>query len=634
MSSALRHNTSVFGFIILLGALNSFGCSSDSSSSPEDTSDLGETATDSDVGTSTCTPQHPTQPLDGVSDSVRFSLDRSTTLDEHRFVPTAVDAEEFGYGGAALLTDYNDDELVDIFLFQRGGEGTPTCLYENTSSEGETSFSTATCFAELGPLAGGRLVGSGSGDSRVILYGEAGIFEFDVESQTAELLLQPSEVGIDCVPSSVITAPSDPEDLVVFFGPTNNLSTGPLEGLCQPHLVRRNDDGIWEAQPWLAGSYELNVLAAGMGDFNGDGFVDIGLAVDTFSTEMQRNTGSNPGGFFPGNATSGDEFSASLVPWVTGSNRAWGSFMGLNQFQFGSEVMTLLTDWGPPLVRSTSGSGDAIDDLGVELSGDPLPFSWSMIVADFNRDALDDFVLTRGSLAGVREEPGEESDKLFLQEEGGFSDQTATSGLKEHPPAVQNSPTPRHYSRAGTTTDFDRDGRLELLILPFEGRPLLYESNIPTHCMIDLAQLANSDPISELYGWSWVDSEGLEHPLRVDGHMRLGESEWVPVPAREGGVLRSPAGARVEYSCSPGERILPRAPDWITVQAEQLQLDLCTAGLQEVLVQSKTGNGGLVPVSPNPDGLVELALSDVATEIYAGGKYAFQCTLSEGCTRQ
>jgi hypothetical protein len=307
--------------------------------------------------------------------------------------------------------------------------------------------------------------------------------------------------------------------------------------------------------------------------------------------------------------------------------------MGLNQFQFSGQVMTMLTDWGPPLLRSTESSGDAYDQLGVELSGDPLPFSWSVIVADFNRDGRDDFVLTRGSLIEVRDEAGDEADKLFVQSEGAFSDQTATSGLKEHPPALQGNATPRHYSRAGTTTDFDRDGRLELLIMPFEGRPLLYESNAETHCMVNLRALAGDDATGSVYGWSWMDFQGFEHPLRIDGHMRLGEPEWAPLPARNDGLLVSPSGARIQYSCEPGERIAPDVPNWIRVENNGVTLDLCAVGLQDTLVQSKTGNSGLIPVTTTAEGLAQLPLDETPTEIYIDGRFGFRCSLEAGCSR-
>jgi hypothetical protein len=570
-----------------------------------------------------------------ISEAVRFSLDRDTALDSHIFVPVDFARSDTGYGGGGALVDFNDDGLIDVFLGRREASGTPPCLYLNESTGGVTTFRRFQCFPELTRVGGGRTADWDSdGHVELLLYGDdrAVLLDFEDAVSVTEVI-RSEDVGDNCLIYSGIQHPTDSDTIVFAFGPTR------AEGqetptACQPVAVERQEDGFGSPTPWSATPFSPVVLALGRGDVNLDGHLDTAFVVDTFSNPDSRNVGVNPGGYLPGNIGEEDGVDA-LAPWIENSQRSWGSFMGISQMRVPSSVVSVLTDWGPPLFRLSSFNSDIAATVYPEAMREDFPFSWSPVVVDFNLDGRDDVLLTRGTILASDREDGLESDLLLTQgEDGVLTDVTEGSGLVQHPQAYPDSSQRKHYSRAGVATDFDLDGRVDILIMPYEGRPLLYEAEAATHCIAEVSTPYVSKP-NALYGWAWVDSQGNAHPRRMDGHMRLGQAEELLLPSGNG-VVRTPSGARISYSCEPGDRIELAAPEWATLADDELVINLCELGVSmESIGLSSLGEAQVSSADSESPTELRWSSLEFPVDIMIDGKFALRCATGEsaGCGR-
>lgn len=628
---------------MVLCSVCSAGCGSDDIESADaerydtlDTTDSDgqglDDGDDSDGSAQCVAAELPSEPGEDPK-AVRFILNRRTALDQHIFVPTPADLDRGGYGGGGALIDYNDDGLVDVFLVRRAPEGTPTCLYENTSTDTTTSFRKASCFPEIGKAGGARVTDfDGDSNEELLVYGDDSVHLFDgADLSNVETVFTRDELDNPCLIRSAIAHPSDQNAVIIFFGELADPSDGSIINICEPLVVRKESGTYTPSGTWQQADFKPNTLAVGRADVDADGVLDTALAVDTFSNEDRKNTGAHPGGIVRGILGS-DTSPVNFVPWIANSTRAWGSFMGINRLLVGMTPATFLSDLGIPLIRTDTTGDNIAALLPATATGDPNPFSWSPIVADFNLDQRDDVVLTRGTVPEPESLDNEESDTFLVQTDEGFEDHTASSGLLAHPDAYPDRTDPRHYSRAGAVTDFDRDGKLELLIMPLEGRPLLYESNLATHCLADM-NTSYTNPANELYGWSWLDHRGNPHALRVDGHMRLGQPEWVPLPAGRG-VVRAPSGSRIPYNCEVGERISISEPTWAEVQSDSLFIDLCAANIEDQLVQHrKSGTNSWEPLLAGDQGLAIIPIGSDRQELRINGKFALSCGNDGDCSR-
>lgn len=593
-------------------------------SETEDFGDVNETCEPVELP-----PERTNEPVD-----VRFSLNRDTVLDSHVFVPTALAASGLGYGGGGALIDFNDDGLVDVFLGQRHIQGTAPCLYINESTEAETKFRRFQCFPQLGPVAGARTVDvDDDGDFELLTYGEAqvNLLDFNARVEISQVMSL-DDIENDCAIYAAIEHPTETGAIVVAFGPfedADSTRSGSESTSCQPVTVALTSSGYGAPVFWSDTPFSPVTLALGRADIDQDGVLDTAIIVDTFSNPNVRNTGRHPGGFLRGTPAGGEEASV-FIPWVAGSNRAWGSFMGAAQIALANTVYTVLTDWGTPLLRDPNTSTDEGQSLLFDFDSEPFPFSWSPIVADFNLDGRDDLLLTRGDVPGSSNGGSDEADILLLQTDDGFSELTGSSWLLSHPSAYDDETNIQHLSRAGVVTDFDRDGRLEVLIMPYEGRPLLYEAEAPTHCLAQVSSPYISGP-NTLYGWSWLDSSGTAHPQRMDASMRLGDSQWLVLPAGNG-VVRAPSGARIPYSCEPGDRIEVRETEWATIRNGSLRIEPCNAGMTEDVIDIRSNTVDGIDILSSNDHY-EFPLTESPIRIFSDGRYALICSLVDGCRR-
>ncbi|GIV60179.1 MAG: hypothetical protein KatS3mg043_1268 [Rhodothermaceae bacterium] len=349
-----------------------------------------------------------------------------------------------GYGVA--VTDYDGDGWEDLLVTTAGGS---VKLFRN---EGNLTFSDRTVDAGLGP--GGRYF--------VPLWGD---------------------VNNDGHPD-------------LFLGRKS-------EGINR--LFRNNGDGTFTDVTETAGiAPEADVAAATFGDFDGDGYIDLFLAVDRAPDLLYRNrsdlgdirfedvTGragvagppsvamqatwidynhdTRPDLFavHDGNVESRLYVNEGFLPLrnvaretgiadVGAGNSmgiAWGDFDGDG---WEDAYVTRIGRGG--LYRNNHGT---FEEVAVARGADRNGMSWGVVFADLDNDGdLDLFIVNTSGY-------DESKSFLYVNENGHFTDRAAAAGAALHLDA---------YGLA--TGDFDRDGRLDLVIGAGEGLRLLHNTTVP-----------------------------------------------------------------------------------------------------------------------------------------------------------
>ncbi len=183
-------------------------------------------------------------------------------------------------------------------------------------------------------------------------------------------------------------------------------------------------------------------LAAVFSDFDGDGRVDLYVINDKQQgNTLWRNQGAGCAGWCLGDVA--EASGAGQIPYGMGiavadidrdgDSDLWFSSIDEQFFLRGLSRTPLLWQHEP---------ASALNHYGV---------GWGTIFADFDNDGWQDGFLAVGS-GGFSTTPNQ--DQLFANNAGQFANVTAQSGA-----LVQNRPT-----QAAACLDFDRDGRLDLVL--------------------------------------------------------------------------------------------------------------------------------------------------------------------------
>ncbi len=235
------------------------------------------------------------------------------------------------------------------------------------------------------------------------------------------------------------------------------------------HLYHNEGDGTFTDQTALLekqGSTTGAGFQATWVDVDGDGDLDLYLANDQFGPNPEpnvlwRNDGPAPGG--------GWRF--TVVPGTGAALRL--STMGIapGDYDRDLDIDLLLTNIGPSVLLRNDGGLRFVDVAPAAQVSRPMEnardkaITWGAVFADLNNDGWEDLYVPAGRLEVMELEPNavftNAHDRTFL-------DHSAPSRADD--PGI---------SRGVALSDYDQDGRIDLLVVDQLGHPRLYRNVTP-----------------------------------------------------------------------------------------------------------------------------------------------------------
>jgi hypothetical protein len=338
------------------------------------------------------------------------------------------------WGTGANAADYDNDGFVDILITTIGVD----LLYRNNHNG---------TFSEVGKAVGlkqqifwhtGSAFGDYDGDGKLDLY-IAGY----VDIMALRLTATPPVCRYNGLP--------------VLCGPRGLKGEGDL-------LYHNNGDGTFKEVTREAGVIDSAAyygFSAVFDDFNGDGKVDLFVANDSCPNYLYRNLGE--GTFKEDALASGVAFNADGLP-QTNMGVAIGDYD--NDGKIDLLTTTFSEDYFPLFHQKTPGFYEDISS-SVGLRTPTLPLlGWGCGFTDLDNDGDKDLWTANGHIYPNADKLGSTS---YLQSVAIFENREA----KFYP--VPTLPYQNSY-RGAATADFDNDGKMDLVVLPIEGHPLLLEN--------------------------------------------------------------------------------------------------------------------------------------------------------------
>jgi hypothetical protein len=202
-------------------------------------------------------------------------------------------------------------------------------------------------------------------------------------------------------------------------------------------------------------------------DFNGDGLIDIFVANDSDPNYLYLNQGGGKfkeAGLASGVAFNADGQTQSNMGVAVGTLGANGNLSVL--------TTTFSEDYFPLFQRS---GGGEFEDVSAQagLRGMTTPWlGWACGFADFDDDGNKDLWMTNGHVY-----PNADA----LASTSYFQPVTvlANRGGRFAPVPAVPSTTPANSYRGGAAGDFNNDGKIDLVVLPIAGAPVLLENRTP-----------------------------------------------------------------------------------------------------------------------------------------------------------
>jgi len=230
-------------------------------------------------------------------------------------------------------------------------------------------------------------------------------------------------------------------------------------------LYRNNDDGSFTDVTAVVGMGDSHgkTLAVGWCDYDDDGDPDLYLANDGVAGDLYRN---DRGRFTNVGLISGTAFGLNDTPQA-GMCVDWGDYNRDGLFDL---VVTAFSDEPYSLYRNEGGLFENQSaEVGLaEPTRKPLGFGGRFI--DVDNDGWQDLIFANGHVYDQSAKidaasPYRQPTLLFRNEAGGrFRDVSASAGEAINRPIV---------GRGLATGDYDNDGRLDVLIVDYEGAPIL-----------------------------------------------------------------------------------------------------------------------------------------------------------------
>jgi enediyne biosynthesis protein E4 len=211
---------------------------------------------------------------------------------------------------------------------------------------------------------------------------------------------------------------------------------------------------------------------AGWFDYNGDGRQDLYLANDYFSTNrdhnrLWRNDGKGANG----------QWHFTDVSQASGAGIAINSMgLGIGDYNRDGRLDLAISNIGPNVLLRNNGNGtftNVAGATGVEATFQQAQreaITWGTIFGDFNLDGWEDLYFA--------------SADIYPDRYAGYPPQRNTLLINDHGKRFLNLRAPSRSddpgnSRGVSTADYDRDGRLDLLVIDQGGTPHLYRNVTP-----------------------------------------------------------------------------------------------------------------------------------------------------------
>lgn len=338
------------------------------------------------------------------------------------------------WGTGANAADYNNDGYTDILITTIGRD----LLYKNNGNGTFTEVGKAAGLSQKVAWHTGSAFGDFDGDGFLDLFVTSYI---DIDSLS---LKEPAPV-------------CDYEGFKVFCGPI---------GLKGGHgiLYHNNGDGTFTDVTREAGMGGVNAshgFTAVFDDFNGDGKIDIFEANDSDPNFLFLNQGN--GTFKESALERGVAFNAD--------GRAQSN-MGVavgdydNQGRLDILTTTFFEDYFPLFKQTQPGFFEDVspDDGLVRLTAPYL--GWACGFADFENRGERELWTANGHVYPMHPH--------YLQPFTVFRNHGGKFAADYSFPSV-----PNNSYRGGCTGDFDNDGKLDVVILPISGEPLLLHNETP-----------------------------------------------------------------------------------------------------------------------------------------------------------
>ncbi|HLK58748.1 MAG TPA: CRTAC1 family protein [Chthonomonadaceae bacterium] len=464
-------------------------------------------------------------------------------------------------GNGCAFLDYDHDGNLDILLV-----GPKLALYHG---DGQGHFTDVTHAMGLDRLEGhflGCAVGDYDNDgfddiyisgyqTGVLLHNEGGRGFRDV---TRALGLKPQPWGTSCG-----FADLDGDgylDLYIanyaYFDPKTDLLLCPYHGTltgCGPKdyepckgVIYHNEKG----QGFRDVTKEWNMAATGgrglgvaFADFDGSGHVGLAIANDLIAGDLFENTGQSKWkniGVPSGTAVdpTGDNHAGMGIDWGDYDN---DGRLDLFVTTFSNETKCLYHNEGNGVFTYQSEA--------MNLDRPTLPYvAWGCKFFDADNDGWLDLILANGHVQDNISHFEKETYRqpvLFLRNRGkshaAFEDATRSAGLGALPNIV---------GRGLAVGDFDNDGRVDVLVVDSEGKPLLLhnETQAPNESWVGFRLVGK--------GRSNRNAYGALITLETNGQRRVRQCQ-------SGGSYLSSSDARVHFGLGKGaiERVIIRWPD-------------------------------------------------------------------------
>lgn len=328
----------------------------------------------------------------------------------------------------ANAADYNNDGYTDILittigrdlLYRNNGDGTFTEVGKAAGLSGDVAWHTGSAFGDF----------DGDGNLDLFVTGYVDVHSFSIK--------EPAPV-------------CDYMGLHVFCGPIGLPGTRGI-------LYRNNGNGTFTDVTRAAGlanvrpSHGFTVVAD---DFNQDGRIDIFVANDSDPNQLFLNQG---GGNF-------QEAAVERGVAFNGDGRAQSN-MGVAVGDYNNEGrLSLLTttfhqDYFPLFKQDKSGFFEDVSSAVGLATITSKYLGWATGFTDFGNDGVRELWTANGHVYPTS--PAYFQPVTIFQDRGrGFSLAWSFPG------------TPANSYRGGCTGDFDNDGRMDLVVLPIAGQPLL-----------------------------------------------------------------------------------------------------------------------------------------------------------------